>query len=143
MVVCFFFFFLSTRESACLSSFLFVFQFQSLCFLLLIFFLSHFRKVFYIFNLVLKLQFVIFFFSICFLLFWFLIFSLDSFIKILLIFDFILQSKFMLFYFFQYIPHSFDFFFLLLKFFSFQFNPLIYFFIPSNLLFILIFTTFS
>jgi len=68
------FFSFFTRESACSSSFLFVFQFQFLCFLLLIFIFGPLRKVFYVFNLVLKLQFVIFFFSIRSLFFWFLIF---------------------------------------------------------------------
>jgi hypothetical protein len=40
--------------------FLFVFQFQSLCFLLLIFVHDPFKKVFYVFNSVLKLQFIIY-----------------------------------------------------------------------------------
>jgi hypothetical protein len=108
-----FFFSFFTRESACSSSFLFVFQFQFLWFLLLIFIFGPLRKVFYVFNLVLKLQFVIYFFFYSLL--------------ILLIFDFFslaLSLKFYWFsissfnqnlcFFFQFSPHSFDFFFLLL-----------------------------
>jgi hypothetical protein len=47
-------------ENAFLSSFFF--QFQFLSFLLLIFIFGPLRKEFYVFNLVLKLQFVIYFF---------------------------------------------------------------------------------
>ena len=47
--------FLSSRESTCLSSFLFIFQFQSLCFLLFIFIPYYFRKKINVFNLILKL----------------------------------------------------------------------------------------
>jgi hypothetical protein len=48
----------------------------------------------------------------------------------------------MLFYFFQLSPHSFDIYcFAFVKDFSFQFNPpMLVFFVPSNLFFILIFT---
>jgi hypothetical protein len=57
------------------------------------------------------------------LFFWFLIFSLDSFVRVFLAFNFIIQSEFLLLYFFQFDSRSFDLFFLLLKYFSFQFNP--------------------
>jgi len=82
-----FFFSLSSKESTRLSSFLLVLQFQSLCFLLLIFILGPFiYKKNYVFNLVLQLQFdnlsYIIFFQIRFLFFWFLInFSLALLLK--------------------------------------------------------------
>jgi hypothetical protein len=97
-----FFFSLSFRESARLFSFLFIFQSQSLCFLLLISVLDPFKKVFYIFNLFLKLQFI--YFSNLLLIFFIFDFFLGSFYKILLVFNFIIQSKFMMFYFFPIYP---------------------------------------
>ena len=45
-----------------MSSFILIFQFQSLYFLLLIFIIGSFIKVFYVFNLVIKLQFIIYIF---------------------------------------------------------------------------------
>ena len=58
---------------------------------------------------------------ICFLFNLVLIFFPIHFIKILLVFNFTFQSKFMMSYYFQFGPHSFIFFFLLI--FFFQFNP--------------------
>jgi hypothetical protein len=53
------FFSLMVKVNVC-PFFLLVFQFQYLCFLLLIFILDPFRIVSYVFNLILKLQFVIY-----------------------------------------------------------------------------------
>ena len=49
------------------------------------------------------------------LLFWFLVFFLDHFVKVVLVFNSIIQSKFMIYYFFQFDPHSFNFFFIFFK----------------------------
>jgi len=56
-------FFLFSRESLYISFFLLTFQFQSLCFLLLNFIIDPFIKFYYVFNLVLKLYFVIYYFQ--------------------------------------------------------------------------------
>jgi hypothetical protein len=97
LFICFSSFFsFSSRENTSLSSFIWICQFQSFCFLLIIVVLDHVIKVLVIFNLVLELQFVIFFqFSTYLFDFWF--FFLGSFVKVLLVFNSILQSKFMFF----------------------------------------------
>jgi hypothetical protein len=75
-VVVFFFSFFS-RKSVYMSSFLFYFSISVLIFFITYFYNWLFRKVFYVFNLVIKLQFAyIICFSIFSLFFWFLIFSL-------------------------------------------------------------------
>jgi hypothetical protein len=56
------FFSLSSKESAHLSSFLYICHFQSFCFLLFIVILGPIIKVLVIFNLVLELQFVVYYF---------------------------------------------------------------------------------
>ena len=62
LFICFSSFFsFSSRENTSLSSFIWICQFQSFCFLLIIVVLDHVIKVLVIFNLVLELQFVIFF----------------------------------------------------------------------------------
>jgi hypothetical protein len=100
--------------------FFFLFSFSALIFFIIYFHHWPFWKVFYVFNSVLKLQFVIYIFSqIRSLFFWFVIFTLGSFVNVLSVFNFILQSKFMLL-FFQFSLHSFDFFFSLLIIFFFS-----------------------
>ena len=71
MFIFFFLFFPFLLEKVHVCSFLFIFQFQSLCFLSFIFVLEPFRKVFNVFDLVLKLQSIVFFFLIRSLFFWF------------------------------------------------------------------------
>jgi len=55
-------------------------------------------------------------------LFFLLFFFLDPFVKIFLIFNFIIQFKFIVYYYFQFGPHSFNFFPFCLSYFSFQFT---------------------
>ena len=98
----------SPRVSICL--FFFFFQFQSLCFGLLNFILDPFTKVFYGFNSVLKLQFVIYcFFTIRSLFFWFLIWPL-AFLLEFYWFSILFFNQSLCFFLFQFSPHSFDFF---------------------------------
>jgi hypothetical protein len=112
----FFFFFYLLEKVYVYSLFIWFFNFSPYVFLLHIFVIGPFIKKIYVFNLVLKLQFVIYyFFQFGLYYFDFLLFSL--------LFNFIPQLKFMLFYFFRFSPHSFDLFFLMLNYLSFQFKP--------------------
>jgi len=98
----FFFFYLSSRKSVCLSSYFYICQFQSLHFLLSILIRGSIIRVLNVFSLVLELQFIInYFLQLYPYCFNFFFFSLDSFVKVLFVFNSIIQSKFMLFYYFQ------------------------------------------
>jgi len=85
----------------------FIFRFQSLFFLFLIFILGPFLKFLFVFNLVLQLYFLFIIFSIQSLFFWFLSFFLSLSVKVLLVFNFIFQSKFMVYFVFQFVFFSF------------------------------------
>jgi hypothetical protein len=134
-------FFFYARKSVQLFSLFLVFKLQSLFFWFLIFILIPLMKVLFVFNLIIQLQFLECYFFFSLILFLCLFLFSGIFVKVWLTFNFIIQSKFILFYLFQFGSRSFDLSFLLLKLFFISISPsnLIFFCLPSNVFFILIY----